>query len=80
MGAVRRRFTPAERELLVPGMSVMVKNATTWRLAVVTTGEIMNDFDGQQYVWVNDVDRPTRSTSPGPRWAMPKGIRARSAD
>lgn len=67
MGAVRKRFTPAEREAFTVGTVVEWLNSSTWRPGVIHDATIKTcEYTGGQYLAaVQDTGSSTRTFKSG---------------
>lgn len=75
--AVRKRFNPAERALLVKGASIEWRNGSHWHPATVT-GEITRDHDGWESCMLeNHAHTPTLAAGM-PITGSPGHVRASS--
>lgn len=75
MGAIRNRFTPAEREAFVAGTEVEYLHGNRWYPGVILPGGVKTDTTGQQYVALERTHEQTRTMLAGPFRGYPKHLR-----
>lgn len=63
--AVRKRFTPAEREAYTPGTAVLWLDGSHWKAGVIADGAAIETNDGWQEIKVVNEAPTTRTISRG---------------